>query len=204
MKLYTSPFSSNARKAVMAAHELGLSPQLVHVDLAKGEQRQPELLALNPNGKVPVLVDGDFVLFESQAIMAYLADAAPGQALYPTDLRSRAHINQWMFWSANHFGTAISMLNWERAVKAFLGLGPPDEAIVARGEGLFHDFAKVLDAHLADRTWICGDALSLADISVGCPLMVAVPASLPLEPYANVRAWFSRLSARDSWRASAS
>lgn len=203
MKIHFSPFSSNARKVLMTARELGLAPELVLVNLAKGEQRKPEFLALNPNGKVPLLVDGDFALSESQAIMAYLADTTPGQTLYPPDPRARALVNQWMFWSANHFGPAISMINCERVVKKMIGQGPPDEEMVARGEALFHGFAKILDAHLADRIWLCGGALSLADISVGCPLMIAVPAALPLEPYAHLRAWFARVQERDSWRSTA-
>lgn len=200
MKIFHSPFSSNAKKALMTALQLGLSLERVNVDLPKLEQRKPEFLALNPNGKVPVLVDGDFVLTESQAIMAYLADATPGQTLYPTELRARADVNRWMFWSANHWGPAISILNWERQVKKIVGQGDPDPSQVARGEALFHDFAKVLDAHLSDREWISGKALSLADISIGCPLMVAVPAQLPLAGYANIQKWFARLQALDAWK----
>ncbi len=200
MKIYHSPFSSNAKKALMTALQLGLDLERINVDLSKGEQKKPDFLAINPNGKVPVLVDGDFVLSESQAIMAYLADTTPGQTLYPTELRARADVNKWMFWSANHWGPAISIINWERMVKRFLGLGDPDQSQVARGEALFHDSAKVLDAHLADREWISGKGLTLADISVGCPLMVAVPAQLPLAQYANVQRWFARVQELDSWK----
>lgn len=204
MKIYHSPFSSNAMKVLMTAHQLGIAPELVLVDLAKGEQRRPEFVALNPNGKVPLLVDGDFVLSESQAIMAYLADKTPGHTLYPTELRARAEVNKWMFWSANHWGPAISMINWERMVKKFLGLGDPDPALVARGEGLFHELAKVLDSHLAGRDWLAGESVTLADISVGCPLMVAVPAQLPLASYPNVQRWFARVQALDAWKKASS
>jgi glutathione S-transferase len=203
MKIFHSPYSSNARKALVTAYHLGIEPELVHIDIGKGEQRKPDFVALNPSGKVPVLVEDDFVLPESQAIMAYLADKTPGQTLYPTDLRRRADINRWMFWSANHWGPAISTINFERMVKKFLGLGEPDAAVVARGEGMFHDFAKVLDAHLAKHEWLSGDALSLADIAVACPLMVAVPAQLPLAPYANVQKWFARMQELDAWKKAA-
>lgn len=203
MKIYQSPFSSNARKVLVTAAHLGLSPELVKVDLAKREQRTPEFIALNPHGKVPVLVDGDFVLSESQAIMAYLADKTPGQTLYPTELRARADVNRWMFWSANHWGPAISTINWERMVKKFIGQGDPDPAQVARGEAMFHDFAKVLDAHLATREWISGGGLTLADIAVACPLMVAVPAQLPMAPYPNVAKWFARVQQLEAWKKAA-
>jgi len=203
LKLYFSPFSYNARKALMAALQLGLAPEVVLVDLAKGEQRKPELLALNPNGKVPVLVDGDFVLTESQAIMAYLADTTPGSTLYPKELRARADVNRWMFWSANHWGPAISILNWERMVKKVIGQGDPDPAQIARGESLFRDFARVLDAHLAKRAWVSGNAFSIADISMACPLMVAGIAQLPVAEFPNVEAWFGRVQLLDSWKRSA-
>src|ERR1051325_244729 len=89
MKLHYSPFSSNARKVRITAGLLGIELELEPVDLMKGAQRNPEFLAINPMGKVPVLVDGDFVLSESAAIMAYLADGKPGHALYPDDCRRR-------------------------------------------------------------------------------------------------------------------
>jgi glutathione S-transferase len=135
--------------------------------------------------------------------MGYLADKTPGHRLYPTDGRARADINKWMFWSANHWGPAISILNWERAVKKFLGRGEPDPTLVGYGEGLFHTFAKVLESHLAKRSWLSGPALSLADVAIACPLMVAEPASLPLSPYANIEAWFSRVKELDAWKKTA-
>ncbi|WP_394847290.1 glutathione S-transferase family protein [Pendulispora brunnea] len=203
MKLYFSPYSFNSRKALMTALQLGLAPEVIHVDLAKGEQRKPELLAMNPNGKVPVLVDGDFALNESQAIMAYLADRTPGQTLYPTELRARADVNRWLFWSSNHWGIAISMINRERVVKKLIGAGDPDPAQIERGEGFFRDFAKVLDAHLAKREWMSGNAISLSDIAISCPLMVAKMAELPVAEFPNIEAWFARIQTLDAWKRSA-
>ena len=102
MKLYTSPFSSNARKPAMLAHLLPLQVELIVVDLAQGEQRRPPYLGFNPNGKVPTLVDGDFVLWESNAIMQYMAEQVPGTPLYPQAPRRRADVNRWLFWAATH------------------------------------------------------------------------------------------------------
>jgi glutathione S-transferase len=85
MRLYHHPMSSNARRAVMTAVHLGTKLELVLVDLAKSEQRKPDFLALNPNGRVPVLDDDGFILTESHAIMQYLADGTPGQTVYPED-----------------------------------------------------------------------------------------------------------------------
>jgi len=200
MRLHHHPFSSNARRAVMTALHLGAKVDLVPVDLAKGEQRRPEFLALNPNAKVPVLEDDGLVLTESHAIMQYLAEKTPGQTLYPTELRARADVNRWLFWNAHHFAPAVSIFGWQNLVKKTLGLGDPDPVELARGERELATFAGVLDAHLAKREWIAGSALSLADLAIATPLMITVPARLPVAQYANVRAWFARVQELDAWK----
>ena len=97
MHLYTHPFSSNARRVTMAADHLGIRLDLVEINLGSEADRR-RLNEVNDNSKIPVLVDDDFVLWESCAIMQYLADSKPGQALYPQDLLARADVNRWMFW----------------------------------------------------------------------------------------------------------
>ena len=200
MRLYHHPFSFNARRAVMTALHLGVPVELVFVDLQKGEQRQPQFLKLNPNHRVPVLEDDGFVLWESHAIMQYLADKTPRQTLYPTDTRSRADVNRWLFWSGQHFSPAIGILNWEHVIKGILGLGAADPAEVRRGEQLVREFAGVLDAHLTGRDWICGEALSLADIAVATPLAATVPAKLPVTDLPNLQRWFARMQTLEVWK----
>lgn len=200
MRLYHHPFSSNARRAVMTALELGLPVDLAVVDLAKGEQRGEAFRALNPNGKVPVLEDDGFVLTESHAIMQYLAEKTPGQGLYPSELRARADVNRWLFWNAHHFQPAVSVFNWENKVKPLLGLGPADPKEIERGERLLADCGRVLDAHLAGRTWISGGRFTLADVAIATTLMTIEVAKVPVAPYANVLAWLARVEQRDSWK----
>ena len=202
--------SSNARRAVMTATHLGLvrdeesgvgpRVELVLVELAKGEQRAPAYLKLNPNGRVPTLEDGTYVLTESHAIMQYLCDLTPGQALYPTETRARANVNRWLFWNAHHFAPAVSVLNWENVVKKFLGRGEPDPKEVARGEMLVTQCAQVLDAHLAGREWVAQDKLTLADIALATPLAAASTAKLPIEPYANLAKWLTRVQDLSAWK----
>src|SRR5690348_1508721 len=131
MRLYHHPMSSNARRAVMTAVHLKTNVELSLVDLAKGEQRRPEYLKLNPNGRVPVLDDDGFILTESHAIMQYLADGAPGQTVYPEERKARANVNRWLFWSAHHFQPAVSVLAWERVIKPMIGKGAADPAQIA-------------------------------------------------------------------------
>ncbi len=200
MRLYHHPLSSNARRAVMGALELGCPVELVVVNLAKGEQRAPEFLRLNPNGRVPVLEDDGFVLWESNAILTYLAERTPGQTLYPTEPQARADVNRWLFWSAHHLTPSISILNWERVVKPMIGAGAPDPKLEALGEERVRECVKVLDAHLAEREWIAQDRLTLADIALVTPFMSAKPARLPLEGCSHLTSWLSRMQERESWK----
>lgn len=203
MRLYHHPYSFNARRAVMTALYLKSPAELVFVDLAKGEQRQPQFLKLNPNHKVPVLEDDGFVLWESHAIMQYLADKTPRQTLYPCETRARADVNRWLFWSGQHLSPAIGILNWEHVVKGLLGAGAADPAEVRRGEGLVREYAGILDAHLEGRDWISGDALSLADIAIATPFTATVPAKLPVTDLENVQRWFAAMQTLEVWQKTA-
>jgi glutathione S-transferase len=98
MKLYINPTSPNVRRVRLTAAVLGLQLEEKKLDFAKGEQKNPEYLALNPNGAVPTLVDGDFVLTESRAIMQYLASKKPEMGLLPRDEQVRADVTRWQFW----------------------------------------------------------------------------------------------------------
>ncbi|MFO0617758.1 MAG: glutathione S-transferase family protein [Polyangiaceae bacterium] len=204
MRLYHHPMSSNARRAVMTAVHLGLvergEVELVFVDLSKGAQKKPEFLSMNVSGKVPVLDDDGFFLAESHAIMQYLADRTPGHALYPTELKPRAEVNRWLFWSAHQLAPGAGLLNWERVVKGFLGQGAPDEAIVRKGEQLVSEAARVLDAHLAKREWVAADRLTLADFAIASTLMSLESAKLPFGDSPRALAWFERVKALDAWK----
>jgi glutathione S-transferase len=200
MKLYGFPPSPNTWKVRAVAAHLGIPFDLEFVDLTKGAQRTPEHLARNPTGRTPVLVDGDFVLWESNAIMQYLAGRAPN-SLWPEDARTRADIMRWQSWALAHWSAeACGPLLFERLVKQFLDLGPPDAAVVAKATESFHREARVLDAHLAKHAYLVGTGITLADFSVAAPLFYARESELPLAPYAHVRDWFARVSALPAWR----
>jgi glutathione S-transferase len=200
MRLFHNPVSSNARRAVMTALQLEVPVELVLVDLRNGEQRKADYLKLNPNGRVPTLDHDGFLLTESHAIMQYLADITPGQTLYPTEVRARADVNRWLFWSAHHFQPAVSVLNWEHVVKGFLGLGPAIPADVARGERLVLECARVLDGQLAGKEWVTQDRLTLADLALASPLMSMVPAKLPVQDFAHLQSWFRRVQELPAWK----
>jgi glutathione S-transferase len=200
MRLYTNPLSSNARRVLLAAHVLGVELDLVDVNL-KDDADRGRLREVNPNGKLPVLEDGGFVLWESCAIMQYLADVTPSQELYPQDPQGRADVNRWMFWACQHFAPAVGVLTFENIWKAMRGMGEADPRELARGERDLLQFAGVLDARLAGRTWVTGKALSLADLAIAPSLMYIERGRLPLARFAHVMAWFARIEALPAWQA---
>jgi glutathione S-transferase len=202
MKLYTFPASPNARKAAIVAAHLGVPLEPVIVDLTKKESHTPKFLALNPNGKIPVLVDGDFVLWESNAIIQYIAGKKPN-SLWPDDARTRADITRWQCWQLAQWMEGVGALTRENLLKPMLMKMEPDPEQVKRGEEAFRRDAAVLDAHLARHSYLVNDALTLADIAVGTYLMYAVPAKMPIGSYKNLQAWFARIEALPAWQQTA-
>ncbi len=133
------------------------------------------------------MVDGDFTLWESNAIMQYIASKT-ATPLWPNDARSRADITRWQCWELAHWGAqACGPLTFENLVKKFVNLGAPDQTAVAKATEAFNKEAKVLDAHLAKHKYLVGDVLTLADFTVAAPLFHAQGAGMPVAPYANVR-----------------
>jgi glutathione S-transferase len=199
MKLHYGSLSSNSRRVRITAKLLGTNLEEIAVDLRDPNNRA-ELVKLNPNSKVPVLVDGTFVLWESIAIMQYLCDLSPGASLYPIEPRPRADVNRWLSWAQAHWSPPIGHISFENVWKKFVTGEGPDPANVKRHEGFLAQFATVLDDHLASRTWLTGSAVTLADIAVGVPLMMTKLARLPLRPYQNIQAWFGRVQELPAWK----
>jgi glutathione S-transferase len=200
MKLYGFPPSPNTWKVRALAAYLGLPLELELVDLTKGGSRTPEFLAINPTGRTPTLVDGDFKLWESNAILQYLASKTEN-TLWPDDPRSRADIARWQSWQIAHLGgEACQPLTFQRLVKKFMNMGPPDEAVCAKATEAFNKEAKVLDAQLAQHKYIVGDTLTIADFSVVSPLAYAKESEMPIGAYPHVQDWLGRIMSMPSWR----
>ena len=157
MKLHVFPPSPRATKVTALANHLGLECELHVVDLFKGEQHQPGFAALNPNERMPVLEDDGFVLWESNAILHYLASKKPGSGLWPSDAKGQADVLRWHSWEAAHWFPACAILAFEHLIKKITGQGEPNPQEVARGEEQFHRHAKVLNAHLRGRKWLVGN-----------------------------------------------
>lgn len=199
MKLYGFPRSPNTRKVRAAAAHIGVAMEFVLVDITKGGQRTAGFLLMNPNGKTPVLVDADFTLWESNAIMQYIAGTQKN-GMWPDDRRARADITRWQCWQLSQWSEGCAKLTWENLVKKAIGMGDPDPITVADAVHAFHRDAKVLDAHLAKHSYLVNDELTLADFSVAAPLASAAGAKMPLNDYGNIQAWYKRIEMLPAWR----
>ncbi|MEI7969749.1 MAG: glutathione S-transferase family protein [Betaproteobacteria bacterium] len=198
MKLYLDPITVNCRKIVAGFKLLGTSYEPVKVDYFTQGQKSPEYLAINPNGSLPALVDGDFVLWESNAILQYAADKAGDTTRYPTDLRTRADINRWLLWEANQWFPACYVYLVENVVKPLLQ-AEPDQAVLDANAPKFHLLAGILEERLSKQPWIAGQDATIADIAVAAPMHLHEHQKLPLEGYPHLRNWLARLEALPCW-----
>jgi glutathione S-transferase len=198
MKIHDFAFSPNCRKVRAVAYELGIELETVQVDLLSAGQRTPAHLALNPNGRVPVLVDEGFVLWESMAIIRYLSNKRGG-ALMPDTAQGQAEVDRWLAWQLAHLGPAMSKVAYERIVKKVTGRGAPDAEAIAAGSADFAQLSAIMDAALEGREYLA-QTLTLADFALAAHYSLAAMCGLDLEPHPRVAAWLNRMLGRDSMK----
>lgn len=199
MKLYQYPSSPHCMKVRAVAYELGIELEIATVNLFERDRDRCELETLNPNGLVPVLVDGDFVLWESNAILTYLAGTHRSPALVPADVRGRADVERWLHWQSAHLGPAISKVAFERFIVPMTGLAPVDPAAGARAANDVEAHCRVLEGSLRDVDYIA-DRLSVADFALACMLSGAAMVGLGIDSFPRTKAWLRRMVARESMR----
>jgi glutathione S-transferase len=162
-RLWGRASSSNVKKVMWLADEMGLAYERIDAGGKFGVVDTPAYKKLNPNSRVPTIEDGDFVLWESNSVMRYLANKYGGEAFYPADLAARANVDRWLDWQLAHLNPVESpvFLNTIRV--------PPEKhdkaAIAANLEKLMKQWA-IVETHLAGRKHMAGDAFSLADIAI--------------------------------------
>jgi len=204
LKLYTTALSANGRKALAVGRHLALEIEVQDVDVYAGDGQSPEFLAVDRAGKVPVLVDGDLTLTESNAILIYLSEAHGEYRLWSREARRRAEISRWLFWESSEWQPALAAV-----LAGFVGpLVVPELAKVAPAPVHWKDERLVgpveyLDAWLASREFVAGEELTLADFSLGGMAMYLHKAGLSAETYPNVIAWYERLQSVPAWKATA-
>lgn len=199
MKVYGDRGSSNTRRVLTTAAYLGLDIEFVFLDLFSGQNRTPQYLALNPNGTIPTLVDGDVVLFEASAIMIYLAEQA-GSSLLPAG-KAKYETLKWMFWAAEHFRRGPTVLIEQRFMERLKGHAE-NPTLVAEALQAIHRYTAVLNEHLSTRQFMVGDALTLADIDLAAPLSHIPRTQAPFLEYPHVAAWYARVNRIAAWQQS--
>jgi glutathione S-transferase len=188
----------NPRKTCAVAKYLNSPVDYVYVDLRKGEHKSPSFLAINPNGKVPAIEDGDVRLWESNAIMCHLARKA-GSDLWPSDGRE-IEVVRWLNWNGEHFTRHASSLYFQYVIKPWLDLGAPDEAAVTEAQKWVRHFGAVLNDHLQGRKYLLGDMLTVADFAVGITLPYAEQSHIPVDEFPEIMRWNDRLNDLPGWR----
>ena len=188
MKLYDAALSGNCHKVRLMLSLLGLDYEKVPVNLQKQDHKTADHLARHPLGKVPALEDGEVAIWDSQAILVYLARKydCTGRWL-PSDPLRQAQVSQWLSVAVNEMfaGCALS--------RAIVKLGRAGDLDAA--QTLARNTLKVLDDHLAERDWLVGDGPTIADVAVYPYAGLVWEGKVDLEPYKAVRAWLKRVEA---------
>ena len=195
LKIWGRMSSINVKKVVWTAQELALDFQRTEAGGLFGVVRTPDYMALNPNSLVPVIEDGDYVLWESNVIVRYLcARHSPGE-LYPTDLHERFDAERWMDWQQTTLNPASRPGFWQ------LIRTPPeqrDPALLAESNAAVEALMAALDAHLAQRHFMVGDRFTIADIPLACEVhrWFGLPQARQSRPH--IERWYASICARQA------
>ncbi|HEX3062329.1 MAG TPA: glutathione S-transferase [Usitatibacter sp.] len=197
LKIWGRVTSINVQKVVWCADELGLVYERIDVGGAFGGTKTPEYLAMNPNSYVPTLEEDGFTLYESNAIVRYLAARDPHARLWPKDLRARADSDRWMEWQSNTFTPAMRDMFWQliRTPEA-----ERDAAAIEKSRAASERLAAILDAQLARHEYLTPNGFTAGDLVVGCSAhrWLNLPIERPKLP--NLERWYALLKSRPASR----
>jgi glutathione S-transferase len=201
MKLYFFPPSTRALAVIALLGHLGIKCEKQIVNLGKGDHLIPEYRAMNPNNKQPMLEDKDFVLWESNAILFYLASMNPQSGLWPSTVQNQSDVLRWLVWQSAHWDAeSWGMVVYEKISKLVLNLGQSDPSFIARGEQNFARFAAVLNEALKGRRWLTGNALTIADFSIAAVVPSLDQLQLPLAGFPEILRWYGALALLPAWQ----
>ena len=189
--------SVNVQKVVWCADELGLAYERIDVGGKFGGNDTPQYLAMNPNGLVPVIEDDGFVLYESNAIVRYLAARHSPDALWPRDLQRRADVDRWMEWQSTAYTPAMWGAFWQLIRTA---ADQRDAKMIEASIAKTDKLSAILDAHLASREFLAADAFTAADIVAGCAAHRWLNLPVDRTPRPNLERWYAALKSRPGSR----
>jgi glutathione S-transferase len=197
LKIWGRLSSVNVQKVVWCCDELGVGYERIDAGGAFGRNDTPEYLAMNPNGLVPVIDEDGFILYESNAVVRYLAAKHSSGGLWPADPRARADVDRWMEWQSTGYTPAMTAAFWQ------LVRTPPekrDAAAIEQSRVKSEKYSGVLEKHLRDREFVAGGAFSTADIVVGCAVHRWLNLPLAREPRPNIERFYAMLKSRPGSR----
>ncbi|MDH0748128.1 glutathione S-transferase [Pseudomonas sp. GD03842] len=198
LKIWGRKNSSNVRKALWIAEELGLAYEAINAGGAFGLNNQPEYLAKNPNGVVPMIEDGDFVLWESNAIVRYLAaQYAADSALFPRDPKARAQADKWMDWTTSTFATPFRTVFWG------VLRTPPEQqdwAQINAAKATIEGLLRIVEDALAAQPYLSGSEFGMGDIPLGSFIYAWFEMPIERVEQPHLKAWYERLQQRPAFR----
>jgi glutathione S-transferase len=198
MRIYWIRAQAPRRVLALVKH-LGLQAEFVEMDLVGGGLQTADYAALNPNRKAPTLIDGDVALWESSAIMAYLA-AKAGSDMWPTaNVAEQVEVLRWLSWNDSHWGPAVSYFYFEHVVKRTFGFGPPDREKLQAAIPDLERYAAVLDQHLAGKDFVACGRLTIADFQLASMATDWRVSEAPLAAFPNVVRWLDGLNRLPAW-----
>ena len=195
LKIYGSDLSSPSNKVRFTANAINVPFEYIKVNLRAGEQRQESFLKMNPVGKIPVMDDNGFYLFESNAIIKYLANREKSN-LYPSDLKERAVVDQWIDFTSAHVGLAMSKIMFNRVYYKFRNVSV-DERSLAEGIEFLGTFFPIVENQLAKQGNLAGKNFTLADIALLATLDPCEAGGVDLSGYKNITKWRNELKKKD-------
>ena len=198
LHFYHHPQSPYSRKVFFLLEEAHHPFDLKVVALERKENRLSGYLSVNPQGRVPAIVDGDVTLSESNAILRYLTRRLDLYQLYPSGLKEQAETDMWWEFCSNHINRSLLDLAWHRLMIKKYG-GQPDLSVILKAEKNLKRDLPVLERHLSGRNYMSGPDLSLADINI-MPFAAYAKDVIRLDDYPAFAAWIDRVGRRTAWQ----
>ncbi len=196
--LYNNPLTVNGIKMSLIFNAVGRKPDIREIKLHLGEQKSAAFLAINPEGKIPVLLDEGQVFTESMAILHYLANKYQS-SLWPKSPALQSQTLKWLFWLSGRWNSAAMPFAHRRVVLPAWGF-PDVEDVSSDVQAEFNNLAGQLDVQLSDKAFLCGDDVTLADLACGSYLIFQEQARIPIEEHDSLYRWFGRLKEFSWWR----
>lgn len=214
IRLHVFPPSPRAIKVLAVKNFLGLETEVCALDYYKADQLQPEFAKLNPNRRMPVLEEDGWVLWESNAILFFLATKKPDSGLWPTNAREQAEVMRWLSWESSHWDPAWDILITERVKKqAFVtresgrrteGTTNDPQAAdperLAEGNRAVRELAGILDKQLVGQSWIAGEKLTIADFALAPWMLATAMVGTPFDDFKAVQRWYAKVAALPAWQ----